>query len=579
MAEEVVLNINVNGAASVGEVKDLKQQFAEAEDALFKLAGAGKDGTKEFHEAQIEAAKLKERVDDINESLDDLKPEAKLGAFSKVAGGLASGFTAATGAAALFGSESEDLQKQLVKVQAAMAFSEGLRGLGDLADGFKTLKTVILANPLFLITSIVVGIGAALFALKDKIAFVGKAFDGLSSALDFVIDKVKEFTDWLGISDFKAEAVKDNTIRRNEEIIASNDKRYDKEIRAAKRAGEATEQLEIDKATANRTANEAIIASLDSRVESEAIRIEELKAINEEYTESILDFEAVKQRKFKETEKVKAEEWAKEQERKAKEIADAEAADIKADEDLFALVEAAQAEQERLDGIDEQRRLRDEKRLADKKEAEDKYRDEQIAAAEAAQARQDEIDAQELVKIDEKTQRTQQGLKQAEQITNLFFANKLNNAEKGSKAEEEILKKQFKVNQAFQVANALVGGAAAVVKGIAQFGPPPSPPGIAAIASAVLATGIQVATIKSQKFQGGGGSVSAPTAAATPTFSSTAATTPQPITPTGQQASTLINDDGTIGAAETPIVKAVVVETDITKSQKNVKSIEDMATF
>jgi len=187
MAEEIVLNIKVEGGDSLKEVKDLKQQFAEAEDAVFKLAGAGKQNTEEFRKAALEAAALKQEVDNINTSLDDLKPEAKLAAFGKTIAGVSSGFAAATGAAALLGNESEDLQKTLVKVQAAMAFSEGVRGLKDLGEGFKVLKAVILSNPLFLIATIIAGIGVALFAVKDKIAIVGAAFDLLGKVIDVLL--------------------------------------------------------------------------------------------------------------------------------------------------------------------------------------------------------------------------------------------------------------------------------------------------------------------------------------------------------------------------------------------------------
>ena len=89
MAEVIVLDLNVDTGTSLNEVDDIRDAFSQAEDRLFKLAAAGKEGTKQFRDAQLEAAHLKERVDDINESLDDLKPEAKLGAFTRVAGGKA----------------------------------------------------------------------------------------------------------------------------------------------------------------------------------------------------------------------------------------------------------------------------------------------------------------------------------------------------------------------------------------------------------------------------------------------------------------------------------------------------------
>ena len=555
MAEEVVLNINVNGEASIGEVKNLKQQFAEAEDALFALAGAGKEGTKEFRKAQQEAANLKERVDDINESLDDLKPEAKLGAFSKVAGGLASGFTAATGAAALFGAESEDLQKQLVKVQAAMAFSEGLRGLGDLADGFKTLKVVILSNPLFLITGIVTAIGVALFALKDKISFVGKAFDGLSDAMGFVIDKVKEFTDWLGISDFKAEEVKNNTIKRNEDIIASNDKKYDREIRAAKRAGKATEDLEIAKAQATIDANKVIRDTLDESDEADKIRIQEIKDANYELNEHILDLEADKNKRLK------ALREANRVEIKEEKVIAKEEESVEAEFDMTALVDKLEDD-----------RLRQE-------EADAYALEQQKIAAANKKALADQELADEIANIDMKQAKATAGLQQAEQLTNLFFTTKLNNAKKGSKEEEKLLRQQFKINKAFQLGQAVINGAAAVTKGIAQMGPPPNPAGIAAIASAIATTGLQVAAISSTKFQGGGGSVpSAPTSAPVASLPSRSAGVSAPTLNAPANSTTQISEDGRVVSAP-QVVKAFVVESDMTGKQADAKKIEEQATY
>lgn len=256
MAEEVNIDIKIEGGdEAIKTVKDLKKQFAEAEDAVFQLAGAGKEGTAEFRKAQLEAAKLKERVDDINESLDQLKPEATFGAFSKAAAGLASGFSAATAASALFGSENEDLAKTLVKVQAAMAFAEGLKGLEGLKDGFKTLGVVIRANPLFLIVTLVTGIGAALFALKDKIEVVGKAFDFFGNIIGKVVQWFKDLSDAIGLSSFALDELTEkinksatSRIASLERLLKVEEGAYNRRIALAKAEGKETIKLEQEKA-------------------------------------------------------------------------------------------------------------------------------------------------------------------------------------------------------------------------------------------------------------------------------------------------------------------------------------------
>lgn len=66
---------------------------------------------------------------------------AKFESVQKMASGLASGFAAVQGAAALFGAENENLEKTLVKVQAAMAIAQGIGGMKDLIEGFTQGKT------------------------------------------------------------------------------------------------------------------------------------------------------------------------------------------------------------------------------------------------------------------------------------------------------------------------------------------------------------------------------------------------------------------------------------------------------
>lgn len=76
--------------------------------------------------------------------------------------------------------------------------------------------------------------------------------------------------------------------------------------------------------------------------------------------------------------------------------------------------------------------------------------------------------------------------------------------------QDKIAKRQFDRNKAIALIEIGINTASAIVKGIAQFGPPPSPAGIAAIA---VASGIgiaQGALVASRKFQGSASSISPP---------------------------------------------------------------------
>lgn len=140
---EIVAKVGVDGGKSLS---DLKKEFKDLQSEL--------SGLEQGSESYINTLK---RLGDVKDEIGDLKSEiqglagtdAKIGAFSNVIGGVASGFAAAQGAAALFGGESEDLQKTLVKVQAAMAFAEGIKGVAAMGDSFKVLGNVIKSTTVF----------------------------------------------------------------------------------------------------------------------------------------------------------------------------------------------------------------------------------------------------------------------------------------------------------------------------------------------------------------------------------------------------------------------------------------------
>lgn len=140
---KTVFEIDIETAGAVASAKDLREQFNILEDKMFELAAAGKEGTKEFAAIRNQLAGTKERIDDLNESIDMLKPEAKFQAFANLGAGIANGFAAAQGAAQLFGSESEALNESLAKVQAAMALAQGVQGLAGMGDSLKVVGAML----------------------------------------------------------------------------------------------------------------------------------------------------------------------------------------------------------------------------------------------------------------------------------------------------------------------------------------------------------------------------------------------------------------------------------------------------
>jgi hypothetical protein len=126
------------------KTKSLKGRLRELKEELAALETAGQEGTDAFQKLSIEAGKLQDQIGDTQERVkvlasDTFKFDAALGAVK----GLAGGFAVAQGAAALFGVESEDLNKTIAKTQGALALLSGLQEIATLVTGQGATKIAL----------------------------------------------------------------------------------------------------------------------------------------------------------------------------------------------------------------------------------------------------------------------------------------------------------------------------------------------------------------------------------------------------------------------------------------------------
>jgi len=131
-------NVAKSGKSLTGQLRGLKAELAQLEIA-------GQDGTAAFNELLIAAARLEDQIGDTRARVqilasDTFKFDVAVGATQA----LASGFEVAQGAAALFGAESEDLQKVIAKVTAATAIANGVEQLAKQIKEESSLKTGVL---------------------------------------------------------------------------------------------------------------------------------------------------------------------------------------------------------------------------------------------------------------------------------------------------------------------------------------------------------------------------------------------------------------------------------------------------
>lgn len=147
------------------QLSQIKQQLTDLAVNYSKLSDAEKNSdfgvamSARIDELTAKAQQLKGVMDDVNSSLaggtsgpkdfgehwsniqrSTEQTRAKFEGIQKVSAGVASGFAAIQGAAALLGAENEDLQKALLKVQSAMAIAQGIGGLKDFFEGLTQLK-------------------------------------------------------------------------------------------------------------------------------------------------------------------------------------------------------------------------------------------------------------------------------------------------------------------------------------------------------------------------------------------------------------------------------------------------------
>jgi hypothetical protein len=180
MAEKRVIELEIQDNS-----KTLKAQYKEAVLEVQKLAAAYGETSQQVADAAKKAAGLKDQIEDTNDAIAAFKGEGKFAATGKALSAVASGFSAVEGGMALVGVESENLQKTMLKVQAAMALAQGLEGLEDAGRAFKQLGTVAV-NALKGVRGalIATGIGALVVALGTIVAYwddIKAAVSGVTS--------------------------------------------------------------------------------------------------------------------------------------------------------------------------------------------------------------------------------------------------------------------------------------------------------------------------------------------------------------------------------------------------------------
>jgi hypothetical protein len=579
--ENVGINITVGGNTeqALGSLKSqLRQATAEVQTLSDKFGATSEQAVA----AAKRAAELKDAIGDAKSLVDAFNPDAKFKALSASLSGVAGGFAAVQGAVGLFGKESEDLQKTLVKVQSAMALSQGLQSVGESIDSFKQLGAVIKTQVVTSFTTLrgaiiatgygalVVGIGLLVTNFEAVKKAVLNLFPGLAQIGKFFGDIINKVTDFVGVTSEASRALDklEKTTKRGNESI---------EARIKILTAQGGKEKEIFELSKKQGENELdfLRAKLKTK---EGLNAEELKKFRDLKTEqAVLDAQEQKRR----------EDNAKQAGEKSREISN----------------KLAEEEAARL-----QKQIDDEKKLTEDLLAEyDKRRKDALNAKILTQKELNDLDAAQAAETARKQQeiddkRIDDQKKVVNSTTNFTLqailtqqkatedsAQNVNAVNKWLASEDKkrldakvadtesaltilsaIVDQNSVAGKAIAVAQAIINTYQGATRALGQGGVL----GFVG-AGAVIAAGlINVKKIVSTNIPSAKGTGTVGGGASAPSISAAA-----PLAPPQPQAQTTTLDNQTINAIGNQAVRAYVVENDVTSNQQRIAAIRQRARF
>jgi hypothetical protein len=258
---EVGVKITVDGSEATKSVGSIKSQLKEATAELIAMREKFGDTSTEAVNAAKKVANLKDSIGDAKAMADAFNPDAKFKAFGSALQGVAGGFSAVQGAMGLIGSESEDVEKVLLKVNSAMALSQGINSVLEAGDAFKNLGAVLNS---FSIVQKVVTVAQQVFNAVMRANPIGVMITAITALIAGVTLLTKYFMD-------NAKAAK-----LNEDSVKANAKALEQQQKATAKANEElgraqSYQLAMAKANGETTAS---IRALELKLIDEKIATE-----------------------------------------------------------------------------------------------------------------------------------------------------------------------------------------------------------------------------------------------------------------------------------------------------------------
>jgi hypothetical protein len=259
----IAATLKLDSDPAVASVKSFKTELREANENLLLISKNFGPTSDEAIAAAKKVGQLKNEIGDAKKLSDAFNTDGSAGlqAFGGAVRSLTGGFSALTGILALTGNQSKDVEQAILKVQAAMAISEGVNSIVDASKQFKNLGAVIQSTAAYqkvlaISTSLTSKAFAAMgFAVEGtsvafkvlRTAIITTGIGALVVAIGFLIDKIST---WQSATEEQIAKQKElnKQLQDSSDIIYNNQlQAYDRQQKLeegrAKLAGKSEEDL------------------------------------------------------------------------------------------------------------------------------------------------------------------------------------------------------------------------------------------------------------------------------------------------------------------------------------------------
>jgi hypothetical protein len=218
-----------------------RQELKNLREELIQLARQGKVNTEEYKRLRDQAGQLSDAIGDASAEIKQAGSDTRgLDKALRAATVLTGAFTAVQGATALFGKESENLQKSLLKVQGALAIMNGLQEIQTELSKTDNILTGALTKAKLAYAA---AIGTATGATKAfRLALISIGIGAVVIAIGFLVENWEKLAKAIGIASDEQEKA-NKVLEQANRLADIQNKQFEVELRIRKALGESEANL------------------------------------------------------------------------------------------------------------------------------------------------------------------------------------------------------------------------------------------------------------------------------------------------------------------------------------------------